>query len=175
MIPLCDANPSRGTPVVNYAVIALCVPAFVYELLLGKGLERFLFEFGLIPARIAAPETACHFTVSERFTPLLSSMFLHGGRPHLIGNMWILHIFGGNVESELGHLRYGTFYVISGLIAAVIHVLTNFGTFSLLAGSGNVGGIAWRAHAGGFVGGRVMVIPLEWPRGRQVDAPCRRR
>lgn len=233
MIPLRDANPSRGTPVANYAIIALCVLMFLYELLLGKGLERFLFEFGLIPARITLPEMAYHFTFNERFIPLLSSMFLHGGWLHLIGNMWTLYIFGDNVESELGHVRYGIFYVVSGLIAAVIHVVTNFdskiptigasgavagvmgayfllyprariltlvpifffvtflelpayvflgfwfilqffsGTFSLLAGSSNVGGIAWWAHVGGFVGGLVMLIPLKWSRGREVDAPYR--
>ncbi len=230
MIPLRDANPSRGTPLVNYVLIALCVLAFLYELALGKGLERFLFEFGLVPAKITMPEIAARFSLSERLTPLLTSMFLHGGWLHLIGNMWTLYIFGDNVESDLGHLRYGIFYVLAGLIAAFIHVATNFdsriptigasgavagvmgayfllypqakiltlvpifffftlleipayvflgfwfmlqfftGTFSLLASSHNVGGIAWWAHVGGFVGGLVMLIPLRRSRNRERDA-----
>ncbi|NTU47597.1 MAG: rhomboid family intramembrane serine protease [Syntrophobacteraceae bacterium] len=230
MIPLRDVNPSRGTPLVNYVLIALCALAFFYELALGKGLERFLFEFGLVPAKITMPEMSAHFSIRERLAPLLTSMFLHGGWLHLIGNMWTLYIFGDNVEGELGHLRYGIFYVLTGLIAALIHVATNFdsriptigasgavagvmgayfllyprariltlvpifffvtlleipayvflgfwfmlqffsGTFSLLAGSHNVGGIAWWAHVGGFVGGLVMLIPMKRSRGREREA-----
>lgn len=142
MIPLRDVNPSRGTPVVNYVLIFLCVGAFLYELSLGKELQRFLFLYGLVPARYCSVEFRSHFTAIEQAVPFLTSMFLHGGWLHLIGNMWVLHIFGDNVEGELGHLYYLLFYACSGVCAALIQVVTNpASTIPTIGASGAVAGV----------------------------------
>ncbi|HBD08543.1 MAG TPA: rhomboid family intramembrane serine protease, partial [Syntrophobacteraceae bacterium] len=98
MIPLRDLNPSRGTPVVTYAIIGICVVVFFYEQLLGSQLRHFLLEYGLVPVRYSNRSMAAHFTTGEQVWPFVSSMFLHGGWMHLIGNMWVLYIFGDNVE-----------------------------------------------------------------------------
>lgn len=142
MIPLRDANPSRGTATVNLAFIAACVVVFIYELMLGQGLEPFLFAYGLIPAKLTQPSISVHFSVMERTLPLFTSMFLHGGWLHLVGNMWTLYIFGDNVEGELGHVRYLLFYILSGLIAAAIQVFTNFDSrIPTIGASGAVAGV----------------------------------
>ena len=142
MIPLKDINPSKGVPVINYFIIVLCTFAFLYELQLGGHLEDFLFTYGLIPARYTKPEIAIHFTLMEQILPFFTSMFLHGGWLHLIGNMWILHIFGDNVEGEIGHLSYLLFYVISGLIAASIQVFFNpSSSIPTIGASGAIAGI----------------------------------
>lgn len=142
MIPLRDVNPSRGTATVNLAIIAVCVVVFIYEVILGHGVEQFLFAYGLIPAKLTQTEISMHFSVVERALPLFTSMFLHGGWLHLVGNMWTLYIFGDNVESELGHLRYILFYILSGLIAAAIQVFTNFDSrIPTIGASGAVAGV----------------------------------
>jgi len=142
MIPLRDANPSRTTPVVNYLIIASCTLVFVHELMLGKHLEAFLFQYGLVPARITRHAIAHHFGPGEQLMPFFSSMFLHGGWLHLIGNMWVLYIFGDNIESEMGHGRYLLFYLLCGLIAATIQVITNAdSSVPTIGASGAIGGV----------------------------------
>jgi membrane associated rhomboid family serine protease len=142
MIPIRDTNPSSRVPIVNYVVIALCVVAFLYELALGRQLERFLFSYGLVPARYTRWEIAVHFNWLEQTLPFFSSMFLHGGWLHLIGNMWTLFIFGDNIESELGHVRYLLFYLGSGLAAALIQLMTNLSsTIPTIGASGAVAGV----------------------------------
>ncbi len=125
MIPIRDINPSKGTPVVNYMIIATCCVMFIYELTLGPDVQRFLFRYGLIPARFFQALETPGFSFVQVVLPFFSSMFLHGGWLHLIGNMWILHIFGDNVEGELGQGRYVIFYLLSGIIAGMLHVLVH--------------------------------------------------
>lgn len=142
MIPIRDVNPARTTAVVNNAIIGLCVVVFLYELMLGRHLEPFLFHYGLVPARITRPEIARHFTIVEQFLPFFSSMFLHGGWLHLIGNVWVLYIFGDNIEGELGHVQYLVFYLLCGFIAAVIQVITNpSSSIPTIGASGAIGGV----------------------------------
>ncbi|MBC7359106.1 MAG: rhomboid family intramembrane serine protease [Desulfacinum sp.] len=142
MIPLRDANPSRRVPVVNYLIISLCVLAFLYELLLGPQLRVFLFQYGIVPVRYTRPEVAAHFSALEQAIPFVSTMFLHGGWMHLIGNMWILHIFGDNVESALGHGRYVLFYLLSGLAASLLHLVTNMhSAVPTIGASGAIAGV----------------------------------
>ncbi len=142
MIPLRDANPSRGTPVVNYTIICICVLVFFYELLLGPQLNYFLYQYGLVPVRYSDPRIARHFSALEQALPFVTSMFLHGGWLHLIGNMWVLYIFGDNVESAMGHGRYLAFYVLCGICSATIHLVTNFSSqVPTIGASGAIAGV----------------------------------
>jgi membrane associated rhomboid family serine protease len=142
MIPIRDANPSSGTPVVNYAIIAACTLVFLFELSLGEHLQGFLVHYGLVPAHTLNPRLVPRFGIVDQIVPFFSSVFLHGGWLHLLGNMWILYIFGDNIESHLGHYRYLAFYLTSGLIAGLIHVVTNWGsTIPTVGASGAVAGV----------------------------------
>jgi membrane associated rhomboid family serine protease len=142
MIPIRDTNPSSGFPLVNYAVIGSCVLVFLYELSLGQQLQAFLLQYGLVPARYTQRDLAVHFSGIGHIVPFFSSMFLHGGWLHLIGNMWTLYIFGDNIESELGHTRYLLFYVGGGLAAALIQLLTSLGsTVPTIGASGAIAGV----------------------------------
>jgi membrane associated rhomboid family serine protease len=142
MIPIRDVNPSRGTPVVTYGIIAVCVLAFLYELMLGRQLHNFLLEYGLTPIRYSDPRISARFTFSEQMLPFITTMFLHGGWMHLIGNMWVLYIFGDNVEDYLGHGRYLLFYLLCGVSAAAIHLLTNLDSrLPTVGASGAIAGV----------------------------------
>jgi len=161
VIPIRDINPSQRTPVVCYAIILSCLLAFFYELLLGRHLESFLFHYGLVPLRYTEPQIAARFSLTEQILPFFTSMFLHGGWLHLIGNMWTLYIFGDNVEAELGHSRFLLFYLVSGLVAAVIHLLTNLSSpLPTIGASGAVAGVMG-AYFILYPGARILaVIPI---------------
>jgi len=209
LIPLRDSLPSRNRPVVTGWLIALNALVFLFELSLGpEGRESFVHSFGMTPDRFA-------------WSTLLTSMFLHGGWLHLIGNMWFLWIYGDNVEDILGPWRYLVFYLACGMAAGLTHLAFNldssvptvgasgaiagvmggylrrfpharivtllplfifFTTIELPAyvillywfaiqifsGVGDSaragvqeGGVAWWAHAGGFVTGALLVGILE--------------
>jgi hypothetical protein len=125
MFPLRDNIPSRTYPFVTKVLIIANVVVFLYELTLGRQLGLWLTEWALIPVRYTHWGIARHFTLGEQLLPFLSSMFLHGGWVHLIGNLWTLWIFGDNVEDRLGHARFLGFYLLSGVAAALLHVVTN--------------------------------------------------
>src|SRR5207247_7985026 len=101
------------------------VLVFLFEVKLGRQAEYFLTDFGIVPARYTHPSIAKHFTLLDQSIPFFSSMFLHGGWIHLIGNMWTLWIFGDNVEDQLGRVRFMILYLIGGLTAGALHVVTN--------------------------------------------------
>src|SRR6185436_8108500 len=96
-----------------------------YELVLGPALREFMFTWGLVPARITLALRGGEEAWSGPAVTLFSSMFLHGGWLHLLGNMWYLAIFGDNIEDRLGRVRFVIFYLLSGCSAAIIHYLTN--------------------------------------------------
>jgi len=160
MFPLRDENPSLTTPVVTRALIALNVAVFIYELTLGPRLNAFVGSFALVPHSL---ELALHdhSALSAAALPLLSSLFLHGGWTHLIGNLWYLWIFGDNVEDRLGHARFGVFYLVGGVVAGLIHVLTNpDSTLPTVGASGAIAAVLG-AYAAAFPRARViMLIPL---------------
>lgn len=142
MIPLRDRNPSASFPVVTLALIAVNILVFLWELNLGPRLDRALVWLAIIPVRYSVPELARHFSLPDQLSPFLTSMFLHGGWVHLIGNMWILWIFGDNVEDRLGRMRYLALYLLSGVAAALVHITTNLGSGTPTIGaSGAVAGV----------------------------------
>ena len=160
MIPLRDENPSDTTPVVTHALIALNVFAFLYELSMGSYLGYFVRGWGLVPERLALA-----FTGAEPLPPALltvfTAMFLHGGWVHLIGNMWYLWIFGDNIEDRLGHVRFLAFYLLAGVVSAVLHSLANPGSpIPTVGASGAIAGVLG-AYAFAFPRARVVtLVPL---------------
>lgn len=142
MLPLKDDVPSRRFPFLTVALIALNALAFFYQLRVGPRMDELLLYFSVIPARYTVPEVARLFSGSEQVMPLFTSMFLHGGWIHLIGNMWTLWIFGDNVEDRLGRGRYLFLYVIGGVTAAVVHIYTNAAsTLPTIGASGAVAAV----------------------------------
>ena len=123
MIPLRDDIPARSTPVVNYLLIAVNVAVFLVQAAQGPHADRFVYLYGLVPARYFVPQVAEYFSIGQQLFALLSFMFLHGGLWHLIGNMWSLYIFGDNVEERLGPVRYAAFYLLSGVLSGLAHLL----------------------------------------------------
>ncbi|MFZ1082610.1 MAG: rhomboid family intramembrane serine protease [Candidatus Kryptoniota bacterium] len=142
MIPLKDKNPSYTFPFVNYLLIAVNVVAFFYELSLGNQLlNDLIVKYGLVPQRYFY-SVSYHTHFITRYIPFFTSMFLHGGWLHIIGNMWFLFIFGDNVEDELGHVNYLAFYLLSGLAAAVVELLSSVGSsVPTIGASGAISGV----------------------------------
>ncbi len=144
MIPLKDDNPTRHRPYVSWAILALCVLVFFWQLSLGReGFQRAVFTLGVIPATLLGgarlpPELA---VVPPTLT-LFTSMFLHGGWLHLIGNMLYLWIFADNVEDAMGHIRFLVFYLLSGVAAAFAQVLPDVHSeIPMIGASGAISGV----------------------------------
>ena len=114
MIPLRDRNPSGTFPAVTVVIIGVNVLVFLFELSLGRtGVERLFFAFGVVPLRAKAALTGDVGHGARYGISIFTSMFLHGGWLHLIGNMWYLWIFGDNVEDRLGRGRFILFYLLN--------------------------------------------------------------
>ncbi|MEC8580582.1 MAG: rhomboid family intramembrane serine protease [Pseudomonadota bacterium] len=210
MFPIRDHNPSGRVPFVTYLLIAANVLIFIgYYPLFSQEMElnRFFYDYALIPARVSQGDGLSGF---------VSSMFLHGGIAHLAGNMLFLYIFGDNIEDKMGHLGFALFYLACGLAAGGAQYLTEpftpvpmvgasgaiagvmgaylllfpraqvdiliiliiifrvitipawimlalwFG-MQLIGGIGtatDAGGVAYWAHAGGFIAGVVLALPI---------------
>ncbi|AKF02881.1 rhomboid family intramembrane serine protease [Sandaracinus amylolyticus] len=142
MFPVRDLNPTRVFPFVTWTIIALNVVVWVFAWSLGpQGIDVFVSLLGLVPRRLIALDLSTPAGLWTLATPL-TSMFMHGGWMHLLGNVWFLHVFGDNVEEHLGHARYVVFYVLAGLCAALTHVvLSPFGTLPLVGASGAIAGV----------------------------------
>jgi len=118
MFPLRDTTKSRTAPIVNYTIIALNLMIFFLESALSpRDLQSLVSIFGLVPYRFLT-----NLGATELIT-VFTSMFLHGGWFHVISNMWALYIFGDNIEDRLGRWRYILFYLVSGIAAALAHIL----------------------------------------------------
>ncbi len=161
MIPLRDENPSSTVPILTRALIVVNVLVFVYQLWLGPYLREFLFTWGMVPERITLALHAHEEPVLLAVLPAFTSMFLHGGWMHLIGNMWYLAIFGDNVEDRFGHVGYLAFYLASGFTAAAVHWYTNQGSrVPTVGASGAIAGVLG-AYAAAYPTARVVtLIPL---------------
>jgi len=119
MLPIQDEIRAHRFPFVNYSLIALNIIVFILELMAGPNLETALYEIALIPANVTAG-----FDLGD-LKAIFTSMFLHAGLSHLLGNMIYLWIFGDNVEDRLGHFWYLVFYLAGGIVAAFAHVALN--------------------------------------------------
>src|SRR5213082_621803 len=127
MIPIRDDTPTYSTPFINYLLIALNTLVFLFEVSLNPATRNaFVFQFGVEPIRVLAGLGLASAHVPDPSAlPLLTSMFLHASWLHLIGNMWVLWIFGDNIEDYLGHFSYLVFYLVSGLAASLLHIILN--------------------------------------------------
>lgn len=156
MFPYKDDNPTLRTPVITYALITANLA--VWLLVQGAGaseltLVRSVCELGLIPGEFlgrlppgtvvpAGRGTACVIEATGAWWTPLTSMFLHGGWFHLIGNMWFLWLFGNNVEDSMGRLRYLVFYLLCGLAAALTQTfLSPNSAIPMVGASGAIGGV----------------------------------
>lgn len=141
MIPLSDNVRAKRLPWVTWLLIAANARVFLHELTLGAaGLQAFIIRWGLVPAvwgRLGAGVGLQH-----KLEPILTSMFLHGGWLHFLGNMWFLQLFGRGVEDRLGPLRYAGLYLASGAAAALLQLFALPGSLAPTIGaSGAIAGV----------------------------------
>lgn len=162
MIPIRDDNPARRPALLTWLLIASCSLVFLWEWSLGPAVQQAIFGYGLIPARLLQgaalpPDIA---TVPALMT-VLTSMFLHGGWMHLLGNMLYLWIFADNVEDRLGHGRFLVFYLLCGVGAALAQALpAPDSTIPMVGASGAISGVLG-AYLVLFPQARItVVIPL---------------
>src|SRR6266542_6752021 len=147
MFPIRDDQPSFTKPFVNYLIIGLNVLVFLFEQWVGLQSPRaylaFIYEFGIVPRHVThALGGAGDFSIAAAFLPILTSMFVHGGWMHIIGNLWFLWIFGDNIEDRLGHFRYLIFYLLCGIVATLAHAFFNPGSrMPSIGASGAIAGV----------------------------------
>src|SRR5215510_14886775 len=144
MIPIRDDQPSFTTPFINYLLIVLNILVFLYELHMpGPERQDFVKAFGVEPIRVLAGFGLVNAHVpNPSVLPMLTSMFLHASWLHLIGNMWVLWIFGDNIEDHLGHFGYLVFYIVSGLAGSLLHIALNpNSTVPSVGASGAIAGV----------------------------------
>jgi membrane associated rhomboid family serine protease len=144
MLPIKDTIPRRNPPIATWVIIFLNCFVFLLELTMSPySLQQTLYLFGIVPARFTHPDWAAWvgFPIDD-YWPFLTSMFLHGGWLHIIGNMWTLWIFGDNVEDRMGPWRFVFFYLLCGIAAGVVHSLTNpDSTLPTVGASGAIAGV----------------------------------
>ncbi len=142
MIPLRDNIPSQTFPVTTVFLIITNSLVFFYELSLGPQLNDFISQYGVVPHRIELALQSGSLHNISAFFPIFSSIFIHGGWLHIIGNMWFLWIFGDNVEDRMGHFGFLIFYLLSGVFASFGHVLLNSAsTAPTIGASGAIAGV----------------------------------
>ena len=136
MIPLYDTLHSRRFPIVNWLLIALNVLVFLYEIRLSPaGLDKLTRTWGLVPSQLMAHPATTWVTI-------FTAMFLHGGWFHILSNMWVLFIFGDNIEDRLGGGRYLFFYLLSGVAAALLESFVLRGSsVPMIGASGAIAGV----------------------------------
>ncbi len=183
-LPYKDENPTELTPVVTLGIIAVNVAAwlFVQGAGVGEPLARSVCQLGLIPAEIlrtAPPGTTvplgpgmqCVLTAEPHLWTILTSMFMHGGWLHIIGNMWFLWVFGNNIEDSMGHTRFVVFYLLCGVAAAAAQMLADpRSAVPMVGASGAISGVMGayillyprvRVHTLVFLG--IFVTSVAWP------------
>ncbi|MCC7258376.1 MAG: rhomboid family intramembrane serine protease [Gammaproteobacteria bacterium] len=155
MFPIRDENPHILTPWATSAIVGLNVLAWVLVQGLGTepALSRSVCTLGLVPGELLGvampgsqvpigPGVSCVVTGTPNWLTPLTHMFLHGSWMHIIGNLWFLWIFGNNVESSMGHLRFVAFYLLCGFAAAGLQMLSNPGSgVPMVGASGAIGGV----------------------------------
>ena len=163
MLPISDGGRPRGTlPVVNFVLIGLNTLVFLYEIAVGGfgflfgadslGIYVFFLKFGFIPAELSSGEAFRNLALGREvigidspiptWATMLSSMFIHGGLMHFIGNMLFLWVFGDNIEDTFGHLKYLVFYLAAGILATLSHYAIDPSSQTPLVGaSGAISGV----------------------------------
>lgn len=175
VFPLADDNSDRTiTPVVNYLLIAINVLVFVFPQQMGTN-DRFTLEFSAVPERILTgkneeipgrvlqdPVTGSRLqlpsvpaTPGSVYLTLLTSLFLHGGIAHILGNMWFLWIFGDNIEDVLGHWRYLLFYLVCGVLASLAQV----GATAVFNGNPDTPSLGASGAISGVLGAYLLLFP----------------
>ena len=137
MLPIRDENPTELHPIVTLAFIAANVFVWILVEQMGQGADfvRSLCEYGAIPAEITGSvQAGTYVSLGEGAScvtgglgreTLVTSMFMHGSWAHLLGNMWFLWVFGNNIEDSMGHLRFPIFYILTGLLASLAHIVAD--------------------------------------------------
>ncbi len=163
MIPLRDDNPTNSRPVISFSIIGFCVIIFFAQLgLSDTELREFIFSYGLIPSVLMGiDELPIELFKISPIGTIFTSMFIHGGWMHLIGNMLYLWIFADNIEDDLGTLNFIIFYFFCGIGAAMSQVLVDINSqIPMIGASGAIGGVLG-AYLINYPNARVLVlIPL---------------
>jgi membrane associated rhomboid family serine protease len=162
MIPLKDMTPRRSFPVVTLLLIIANVIVFVHQVTLPPAAaEVFVRTYGLVPAKIQMALAGRHYTLEQAFLPVFTCMFLHGGILHILGNMWFLWIFGGNVEDRMGPLAYPLFYFVCGIGSGLSQTAFSWGShIPSIGASGAISGVLG-AYIVFFPRSRILtLIPL---------------
>jgi membrane associated rhomboid family serine protease len=144
LIPLKDDNPTRIQPVVSWVILAACVMVFLWQFSLGPQAGRdAVYALGMVPAvLIGQAELPSDVALVPPVATLVTSMFLHGGWMHIIGNMLYLWVFGDNVEDAMGHWRFIAFYLICGIAAALAQLaLDPSSEVPMIGASGAIAGL----------------------------------
>lgn len=163
MIPLKDLTPRRSVPVVTLLLIVANAVVFFHQVSLPpRASEAFVVAYGMVPAKIQyALAGTHHVTLTQGLASLLTCMFLHGGWMHIIGNMWFLWIFGGNVEDRLGSFGYLLFYFVCGIGSSVSELVFTWGShLPSIGASGAISGVLG-AYIVFFPASRILtLVPL---------------
>tara|TARA_B100000945_G_scaffold321326_1_gene335241 strand:+ start:515 stop:1201 length:687 start_codon:yes stop_codon:yes gene_type:complete len=136
MFPIRDTNKTQTFPIVNWIIIVLNILVFYFQINLPtQSVEQIFTSFGIVPVK---------FLIMHPLAPisLLSSQFIHSGWVHIIRNLWVLYIFGDNVEDKLGHLQYLVFYLTCGIIGGVLHIVIQpYSHIPMIGASGAISGV----------------------------------
>ncbi len=160
MIPLKDDNPTSTKPIVSYSIIFFCVIIFFAQLGLNEiELKEFTYSYGLIPSvLVGIDELPDNLNKISPVGTIFTSMFMHGGWMHLIGNMLYLWIFADNIEDDLGTLNFVIFYFACGVGAAISQVVTDINSqIPMIGASGAIGGVLG-AYLINYPNTRVLVL-----------------
>ncbi len=143
MFPIHDDNPTRITPYITYVLLSSCVLVFFWQISLGDAAQRAVYSFGVIPSVLFATRSLpVELEILPAWLTIFTSMFLHGGWMHLIGNMLYLWVFGNNVEDAMGHRRFLLFYLSCGLLAALTQAVLNPDSeLPMIGASGAISGV----------------------------------
>lgn len=142
MFPLRDSAPSGTFPIVTVGIIVANVVVWLLELSLGPQLNQFVGQYGLTPAKFIYSYKLHGGIITNALVPLFTSIFMHAGWMHIIGNMWFLWIFGDNVEDRLGRFNFLVFYILCGIGASLIQVLVHpTSTIPMVGASGCISGV----------------------------------
>jgi rhomboid family protein len=141
MFPIKDDQPRYSTPYVNWFLIAVNILVFLFEATLSRpGLKALFDDFALVPADVSV--LALRHDWFGTLVPFFTSMFLHEGWPHVLGNMWFLFVFGDNVEDHFGHFKYLVFYLLSGLFADAAQIaIFPHSRIGMVGASGAIAGV----------------------------------